>query len=444
VKQQIGVDRPPPGERHEVKMKGWIDRIGSANRTRGIVFVFVVMIAIFQFQNVIKLVQRVRAGRDLADAIGVPLMIYTAALVAFIVLLFRQDTRRTRVALVATLIAYSVVATLFDTPREIGGDLVMVFAAVLAQKYGFLRRRAPLKITGMALLVIIIRVITVAIGVNELYRGINQMAIAAASFPLAYWLFETDLQRIQRRAESLDSLVQQNAPFVEFGRNVTGVVHDLRNDVSVFRSFGTIIRDLDEEGRVSALERYDHYVERLERRVERIMYVTRPREDSEIEETNLAEVIEAVVFVFRVSSEFKGVVDIRTGPLPQVLVVVPVQPLMRLLENVIRNSCEAIARGGAGAPGIPPGTVQISIGETDGAARISIVDNGPGFPFDWDGNTLDAPRMHDGFTERPDGSGYGLRTVRNSATLLDARVVITSKSQIGVTTIIEIPWPNND
>jgi signal transduction histidine kinase len=425
-------------------MKSWISRVGSANRTRGIIFVFLVMTALFEVYNVLELIQRLRSGRALADAIGEPLVVYAVALVAFSVLLFRPDTRRTRRSLVTVLIVYSLFVTLFVTPREIGGDLVMVFAAVLAQKYGFLRRKTFFKIGAMALLVVIVRVITVLTGVNELYRGINQIAVVAATFPLAYWLFETDLHQMRRRADSLDSLVQQNAPFVEFGRNVTGVVHDLRNDVSVFRSFGSIIRDLDEGEREAALERYDHYVERLDRRVERIMFVTRRRDDSEIEAVNLAETIEAVAFVFRVSSEFKGVVDIITGPLPEVVVVVPVQPLVRLLENVIRNSCEAIARTRGESPDIPPGTVHVSIEESDSAVRITIADDGPGFPFEWEGNVLDAPQVTDGFSGRSGGSGYGLLTIRHSAELLGAVVVVTSTPQLGVTTTIEIPWPSND
>jgi signal transduction histidine kinase len=420
-------------------MNPWIDRIRTANRTRGIVFVFLVMTAIFEVYNVLELIQRLRGGRELADALGEPLVIYAVALVAFGVLFFRRDTHATRVALVATLIVYSLVVTLFVTPREIGGDLVMVFAAVLAQKYGFLRRHALLKVTAMALLVVMVRVVTVLIGVNEVYRGINQIAVVAATFPLAYWLYETDLLQIRRRADSLDSLVHQNAPFVEFGRNVTGVVHDLRNDVSVFRSFGTIIRDLDEEEREMALERYGHYVERLDRRVERIMFVTRQREDSEIERINLAETIEAVVFVFRVSSDFKGVVDIRTGPLPTIWMVLPVQPLMRLLENVIRNSCEAIARTRVDAPDLPPGSVRVSVDVSASATGITIVDDGPGFPFEWEGNVLDAPQTVDGFTGRSGGSGYGLRTIRHSEALLGAKVVITSTPRVGVTTTIEIP-----
>ena len=415
----------------------------NGNRTFFISLLFFLLISVFQLSNIIPMINEMQRGVQFPSFLRQSFIIYSIFHIAFGILLFLPDRKIIRISLPILLVAFSSSVTLLITPKEIGGDLVLIFAAVLMQKYGFLKRKTLLKLFFFAIVLISTRAGTVIMGNNDLFRAINQTAIFLAAFPLVYWLYEPDLIRIRKKTEKLVSETRQNTVFAEFGKNVAGIIHDLRNYANVFESFGEIFKDADEKEKAEALREFDIYIKQLNQRIDGIMFVTKKRNDSVIEEVEIGNIIDAITYIFKVNAAFKQKIRI-TEELPSkpVHLKVHVQPLTRLLENVIRNSCEAIISNTAEDVNSVKGRVNTAVTKADGRIIITVTDNGPGFPFEFDGNILNAPQLDDSFTTKEGGGGLGLYNIRLAAEVLGASVDIRSVKGRGVTTTVSLPDPS--
>ncbi len=101
----------------------------------------------------------------------------------------------------------------------------------------------------------------------------------------------------------------------------------------------------------------------------------------------------------------------------------------RVIDNLLRNAVEASTRGG---------TVQVRIGEREGAAEVEVVDRGPG---------VDATRLSElfepFFTTKPDGIGLGLALSRAIASAHEG--TLTYERREGITSFrLVVPREGRD
>lgn len=401
---------------------------------------FFAMLSVFQVVTLVEMAGRLRAGGPFFATTGAPFIVYAIFQVAFLIIALVPARPTTGWAMVATLTLFSVLTTLFVTPREIGGDLSLVLAAALALREGFFRRRPFLRIAGFALILILTRAGTVAMETNSLRRAANQAAIGAEAVVMMYAVFESERITYLRRAAELSQVVQRSAPFAEFGRNVVGIVHDFRNDAAYMKGARTLLQETCAECIPEEILRpIDRSIERIEERTERIMLVTQSRDRHEIVDLDVGEALAATVYVFQVNADFRQAVTFRLQT-PDEAVILPlaVGPMISLVENVIRNSCEALLAAVAEDED-RRGLVEVDLASTDGGHRIVVRDNGPDFPFDFDGNILHAPQIQLGFSSKTRSGGYGLNNILRDAKLLGVAVDVRSRRGAGTTTTIDIP-----
>ncbi len=346
-------------------------------------------------------------------------------------------TRRAQIAIMTTL---GLVATWFLTPDLMGGDLTCMIAVILAYRYGFLKRRPLMK--SFLILGPLIGVRTGLFFMNEdirLQTLINQLAIDAAAAPIIYYVFEDELIRNKRHRSELQRLHSENAPFAQFGHNTSGIVHDFKNDLSLFSTFGQLLEvTAGEPVDTSLIEKYKGYVERFRRRIERILFVSRASHSETRQRWNISEAIEATMYVYESSLTYKKLISFeRSLPAERVYLSGSVFSFISIVENLIRNSCEAIANTGR------PGTVTVEAVAHDRYVEVTIADSGPGIPF-CEGctakNCLDCHKLEHVKTTKVDGSGLGLENVRNSARQLGADITIKSKKGKGATCTVLIPF----
>ena len=182
-----------------------------------------------------------------------------------------------RLAQIVVIIVFGTLVTVFVTPRGSGGDLMFVLAAVMAYKYGFFQRGFLPKIVIIVGALIATRMgLVVFTDKLQFRQAIGHFAMAIGIIPIVYWVFEDELRRTTREKQRLEALARNNQPFVEFGRNVSGIVHDFKNDLGLFSMFGQLLR-INRGDPISEQQivEYEGYVQRLSGRIERILAVTR-------------------------------------------------------------------------------------------------------------------------------------------------------------------------
>ena len=384
---------------------------------------------------------------SLADA-----LLYGAFAIFFGILSFVPESTWTRLVQIHSFLLLGMSNIIFVAPIGFGGDLVILLSGGMAYRYGMLKHRGKIKIGVILAGLVSSRLLTiVAYGHREYVRSrvdlaqaLNHIVMLAVAGVVMYLVFERELRQIRRDKQRLERLQDENNAFVEFAQNVSGLVHDFKNDLGLFDTFGQLLR-ISENDRIDRpmIERYERYVVRFSRRVNSILAVTRAAHRQQSERIDVADLVMSTVYVFQSNLHFKRVVsfelDVPEGP---VWVHVSPAPLTSILENLIRNGCEALVEQ-AGDSAAEAGHYRLSVQLIPGSSvTIRVADNGPGIPLcDGDGseNCLYSSKIAAGYTTKENGSGIGLVTIRRHSERSGIPVDLRSVAGQGTSAIISLP-----
>ena len=246
-----------------------------------------------------------------------------------------------------------------------------------------------------------------------------------------------DLRRMRQKAEMVNL---QNRPFVVFGKNTAGLVHDFKNDLSLLAATKSLIemkleRSLPILG--SDLDGLVKGIEKLQERIERVRYVTSARDDDSWELIQLGQVVERGLYPFQLTPEVKSSIRfVINAPLEPVYVMGNRYDLLQIIENVVRNSCEAILED------FGNGSIEITISKNQKDAILEFSDSGPGISFCLDcdkPNCLDCQEFEIGKTTKKTGSGFGMRNVLAGVKAMNGTLTIHSSAQSGTKMTFSFP-----
>ncbi|WP_162180222.1 sensor histidine kinase [Spirochaeta lutea] len=252
-------------------------------------------------------------------------------------------------------------------------------------------------------------------------------------------LTSMELKRLKDKAENLNA---QNRPFVVFGKNTAGLVHDFKNDLSLFTASRSLLElKIQRNMPITPddLGSLNNGIRRLEERIDRVKFITSAREDAPLEDLDLVSLAHHAVYPFTLTREVNLAVNF-TFETPDEPVILQGQRflLLQIMENVVRNSCEAIMEQGE------TGQITITVSNRQDSAVLSIHDTGPGIPFcvDCDREQRDCATcfaFEIGKTTKPNGSGYGMYNVMQALKNLKGTIQIFSGPERG--TLIEMTFP---
>ncbi len=277
---------------------------------------------------------------------------------------------------------------------------------------------------------------------------------------------KVELETLKEKAEQINEV---NRPFVVFGRNTSGLVHDFKNEIGLLDSSRQLLRKkIDGEVPVSAadIDDLDSHIQRLSERVDTIKFVVTAGNSREAENIAVSKLINAALYPFRLTSELKDRIVFEELLEGDAVITAPRYRLVQILENLIRNSCEAIVddqddqAGSDGhkdneAPGSIEqllaqqsryGKVRVEGRRIEGGVLLAVEDNGPGIGFCQEcpsGNCIDCAHFEIGKTTKPYGSGIGMVSVLEAIDQLRGGIRITSSPDRGTRVEILLP-PNPD
>ncbi|NCN05258.1 MAG: HAMP domain-containing histidine kinase [Spirochaetales bacterium] len=250
-----------------------------------------------------------------------------------------------------------------------------------------------------------------------------------------------DLRRMRHRAEMINL---QNKPFVIFGKNTAGLIHDFKNDLALLTATKSVVEMKIQ--RSMAIQPEDlaglsRGIEKLSERIDRVLYVTSAREDSTPEVLNLAEIMDRSMYPFQLTPEVRAGVRFTLNVQDQHVVILGNRyTFLQVAENLLRNSCEAILDHSVS------GSVEISIFSQENQGVIDIIDTGPGISFCFDcdePNCMDCGVFAIGKTTKAQGSGFGMRNVISGVKELSGSMFIRSKEGEGTSIRLSFPLHRN-
>nr|MDA3948951.1 hypothetical protein [Spirochaeta sp.] len=384
----------------------------------------------------------VNAVQDFVDQGGfVDVFQLTAvAMVVVFLVLARYDNLFIRYFQVGLLLLLSfLLISTNDNPSELSGFILLSIALAAAYKMSLFGRNTQ-RVLGIV--VVFTLGFTFWAGAAHDFstmRLVNIINFIFVYLALLYFIFEEETLSLRRQRDILTRQAGELRPFAELGTNVAGLVHDFRNDVARLYALSSVVRMTENAGVAQIAEfteKLDQYADRIDERIDSILYVATAADHPEVDAINLREMLHRVVYYFvGVNRDLKHEIEITLTAPQNITVVSRRNALLVVMENVIKNSIEATA-------GYADRTVAIELTQTDGGARITVDHCGRHLPWDQPaGTAVDVSTSNffrRGRSHRRGGTGLGMINVIRALEILGARMTMENKSP-GVRSVIELP-----
>lgn len=258
------------------------------------------------------------------------------------------------------------------------------------------------------------------------------------------------LQRIEKVRDLAERWGEEHRPFIQFGRNTAGLIHDFRNYVHVLTANTQVQLIRLERGKPldeAALEAIQVKIDELTDRISLVNFAVSASPDFQAEEFNVHDLVRSVIYPFTISKDIRFKIELGCEVPPRLFLVSYRQHLLRILENLVRNSCEAIMETfpqGEESHAINYfGRVIVRVMPENNGCTFLVEDTGPGIALcnecKKNQACMECQNFKIGKTSKSYGSGWGMVNVRERVKDLEGQMTI--KSQLGQGTSIRIWVP---
>lgn len=381
-------------------------------------------------------VSLLRDGRTIGEALVrptiLPFLVF-AVVGAVSVMVRRQGFR---VFHVAIFIVAGMFGSVVSEPGVLVGPFLFVFGLILMLQYGYFAKRGFAKLLTLSVLYSAIVIIGTDLYWEEflILNGLMTVGAAALFAVMFYVPFADEVKDALSEARRMRHEVERNRVFVEFGRNVAGVVHNLRSSLNAVAGFADILAAGDDAERDDHARLLGKSVDDMNGMISNLLFAVRSSQATESRVIDFSSVIRGVIELRKSDLEVKRRVsfdldlddgcDLRCSPLEA----------MQLVQNLIQNACEAtVAR--------EQGTVSVSCRSHIDRVVFTCSDNGSGIPWMIDRGRMNCMVRHlfeIGKSTKDEGVGLGMVYVRELVSHLGGTWVGES-TRDGTTFVLEFP-----
>jgi signal transduction histidine kinase len=321
---------------------------------------------------------------------------------------------------------------ILDGYESFYGIGMYIVAVILVYKYGFLDRYRKIKIASLA----VIYIATVEVSAQIKDPGKAAMGFDGILFVMVYLLilwfvFEDQIRRLMTEKSTLEERITRDRPYTEIGESMGGLIHNLKNDVT---SISQGLQML-EKGYIDDVKLIREAAARLYSRVYNTTALLRSRHTEGETRHDGKEIANGIREIFLADRQNVATAEIEIdipGALP---LYGNGEELFQVLENIVKNSFEAIRSSGR------YGKVSIRGYEDTDHSCLLISNNGGPMSACSHCSTLECmscPKIGEGKTTKADGSGIGLSYVRRVLRRLGGDMTIYSGAD-GIETVLRFP-----
>jgi two-component system sensor kinase FixL len=237
--------------------------------------------------------------------------------------------------------------------------------------------------------------------------------------------------RLQAQAEmhELQRLAHERERLADIGAITAKIVHDLGNPLAgLSMQAQLLLRRLRKSGAAASdpqretAERILGTIRHMETLIGEFMAFAR-EQHLEVRPVRLPRLLGEVVDLWQPVAESRGI-EVRLDCASDVDVQGDASQLKRVIDNLLKNAIEAIDQG--------PGRVRIAAARSAETVRISVEDDGPGFP-----PSIECFRLFQ--TTKPRGTGLGLAVVRQIVLAHGGQIDRVAAEPRGTVFYIDLP-----
>ena len=332
-----------------------------------------------------------------------------------------------------------VVVVLLNDPGDLTGVAFFVYAIILALQYDFMRKHLMLKIIG--LLIIFFGVIVFSASLRADYVPVDGMPTIVFTIAYLYiiWIaFAEEIKEYISVAVKLKQDIAKNQVFVDFGKNVSGIVHNLKNKMMAIDGFIRLIEKTERKEIKEYVTSHKQTSKEIRELINSLMFTVSSRQKIANRVVSLRKIVRGTVDLFNADEEFKKkiITSLNMNLQDEALIFASPLEVSQVLENIISNSWEAMEQ----AEGHK---LNIDLERCGEYLKLKINDQGYGISFcsgcSKKKNCLECGEFQIGRSSKKEGFGMGMVFIQKVLKKMKCKLMIDSKLNIGTTVEIHFP-----
>ena len=329
-----------------------------------------------------------------------------------------------------------VVAGIMSPPGALVGVAFVVLALILAIQYEFLKAHFYLKIAIIVLLYCVPLFVTAVMKMDfGVLRAVNTVLFTVGYLYLIWIMFKEEIEAYITETTRLKSEIASNRVFVDFGKNVSGLVHNLRNKLFAIDGVNKLISEEASPEIRELLGMQKRVIGQVVDLIDNLMFAVRARQTIKASTISLSKLTLGVSDIFQANEEFAHNVTITHEYISDDLIYASPLQVSQIIENLIMNAWESMENSKGNSIDIRT----VKCGEY---VKLSIEDEGNGIQF-CDSckkkKCLNCGEFKVGRTTRKSGTGVGMVYVQEAVAAMGGKLVLNSRLNEGTTVDVLFP-----
>lgn len=265
-----------------------------------------------------------------------------------------------------------------------------------------------------------------------IFRTLTTIAFIGSFFGLMWATFWEDIKYLLDKSNKLQIALYRNESDAWYGRNVIGVVHNIKNKLT---PLNLLLDDFSRDERLDAETRkfcknQINSVDGLSGLLDKLLYSTKIKYKEGLENINVNKSIKSIVEFFKSNLEFKKNIKlIVTQKGKDIYFKCNPMNFCFVVENLIKNSYDNLKFLKKEK------IINIEIINNINEKYISIKDNGTGIDFikneEFKGSLIDCDFFKIGNSTKKDGLGYGMEFIKSFVVNNKINAYVYTKKNFG-------------
>ena len=381
-------------------------------------------------------------GFTLIEAVSHPTILVLVALAIFCSVTALKDWAVFRIGHTCVFLGFPIfqIVMLETTPRDISGLIWGIYGIILGIQYGLLVRHFWMK-TSFYLAILFLAKIYSAVGSDRfaLHSAPGAIILIALFIYLFWVVFAEEIRQYASANSELQLEKDRNRVFVEFGRNIAGVVHNLKSVMMSVEGYNDLLKATGMDDWEKILDLQKKSSGRMLEMINNFMVAIRSYQRTEPQEVRLNQLVSGATEVLKGNDVLKHKLRIHLElNEPDIVKAVPMK-IMQVIDNVVTNAAESML-------GTDRFDLYIRTRPVNGEICLQVEDQGVGIEFCRRCKKHDCMRCKNfsiGKSSKENGSGIGMIYVREIMKELQGNMVIETQLDRGTTVALFFPASEN-
>lgn len=310
---------------------------------------------------------------------------------------------------VAVFFIYGLVATFIYPTGDLTGVLFGVYGTILSIQYRLMRKHVLMKLIVIVFLFGVAAITSAIFIGNSSFPSGLPTAILVSTFIYLYWVvFAGEIRAYAAQNKYLSEERDKNKVFVKFGRNIAGVIHNLKSILMSVDGYIDLIKISKDDNLKDLLELQKKSTKRMATMISNFMTAVRSYQRAEPQQIRLNQLVASAIEVLKGNDILKHKIrinmDLRE---PDAIHAVPME-IMQIVDNLVTNAAESMVDTGRF-------DITIKTWHSPRGVHLQVIDQGNGIPVCSECDNRDCMSCRSfsiGKTSKKEGTGIGIVYVR--------------------------------